>query len=161
MDEAAKIQAAAWATRIVPIALTAYGISWKPVVNGVSTLLRPVNCPAPAADSKSGKLTFLRGKGGVSTLKSGRYTVRVADASKTAGFALTAVKRAAKTLTAPRFTGKRTLTVVLVPGQWFFYSPAVWRGDRFKTIMHGVFSVTWVYVSAVFGAALYFVVSKG
>ena len=39
--------------------------------------------------------------------------------------------------------------------QWFFYSPEVWRGDRFKTVMHGVFSVTWVYVSAVFGTALW------
>ena len=39
--------------------------------------------------------------------------------------------------------------------QWFFYSPEVWRGDRFKTAMHGVFSVTWVYVSAVFATALW------
>jgi hypothetical protein len=39
--------------------------------------------------------------------------------------------------------------------QWFFYSPEIWRGDRFNTVMHGVFSVTWVYVSAVFAAALW------
>jgi hypothetical protein len=39
--------------------------------------------------------------------------------------------------------------------QWFFYSPEVWRGDRFKTVMHGVFSVTWVYVSGVFASALW------
>lgn len=39
--------------------------------------------------------------------------------------------------------------------QWFFYSPEIWRGHRFYTIMHGVFSVTWVYVSAVFAAALW------
>jgi hypothetical protein len=39
--------------------------------------------------------------------------------------------------------------------QWFFYSPAIWRGHRFNTVMHGVFSVTWVYVSAVFAAALW------
>ena len=38
--------------------------------------------------------------------------------------------------------------------QWFFYSPAVWRGDRFHTTMHWVFSATWVYVTAVFAAAL-------
>jgi hypothetical protein len=44
--------------------------------------------------------------------------------------------------------------------QWFFYSPEVWRGDRLKTIMHGVFSVMWIYVTSVFGAALYFVASK-
>ena len=39
--------------------------------------------------------------------------------------------------------------------QWFFYSPEVWRGNRFHTVMHVVFSATWVYVSAVFGAALW------
>jgi hypothetical protein len=38
--------------------------------------------------------------------------------------------------------------------QWFFYSPAVWRGDRFRTAMHWVFSATWVYVTGVFAAAL-------
>ena len=39
--------------------------------------------------------------------------------------------------------------------QWFFYSPAIWRGHRFNTVMHGVFSVAWVYVTAVFAAALW------
>jgi hypothetical protein len=39
--------------------------------------------------------------------------------------------------------------------QWFFYSPAVWRGNRLHTVLHGVFSVTWVYVSAVFAIALW------
>ncbi len=39
--------------------------------------------------------------------------------------------------------------------QWFFYSPSVWRGHRFNTVMHGVFSVTWIYVTAVCGAALW------
>jgi hypothetical protein len=38
--------------------------------------------------------------------------------------------------------------------QWFFYSPAVWRGDRFNTAMHGLFSVLWIYVTATFAAAL-------
>jgi hypothetical protein len=38
--------------------------------------------------------------------------------------------------------------------QWFFYSPRVWRGNRFHTAMHGVFSIGWVYVTAVCGLAL-------
>jgi hypothetical protein len=38
--------------------------------------------------------------------------------------------------------------------QWFYYSPEIWRGHRFNTAMHCVFSLTWVYVSAVFAAAL-------
>jgi hypothetical protein len=44
--------------------------------------------------------------------------------------------------------------------QWFFYSPAIWRGHRFNAVMHGVFSVTWVYVSAVFATALWTSLSK-
>ena len=39
--------------------------------------------------------------------------------------------------------------------QWCFYSPLIWRGHRFNTVMHYVFSVTWVYVTTVFGAALW------
>jgi len=39
--------------------------------------------------------------------------------------------------------------------QWFFYSPDIWRGNRFFTAMHLVFSVAWVYMTAVFGAALW------
>jgi len=44
--------------------------------------------------------------------------------------------------------------------QWFYYSPATWRGYRFNTIMHVLFSGLWIYFTGVFGAALYFVVSR-
>ena len=40
--------------------------------------------------------------------------------------------------------------------QWFYYSPALWRGHRFNTAMHVLFSLLWVYVTAVFGVAYYF-----
>ena len=38
--------------------------------------------------------------------------------------------------------------------QWFFYSPLVWRGNRLHTAMHAVFSLAWIYVTAVCGLAL-------
>jgi len=38
--------------------------------------------------------------------------------------------------------------------QWFFYSPLVWRGNRVHTVMHGVFSLGWIYVTAVCGLSL-------
>ena len=47
------------------------------------------------------------------------------------------------------FWGVRLLT------QFCYYSPAIWRGDRFNTAMHGIFSVAWVYVTAVLGAAFW------
>jgi hypothetical protein len=39
--------------------------------------------------------------------------------------------------------------------QWFYYSPAVWRGDRFRTGVHVIFSAGWVYTAATFTAALW------
>jgi hypothetical protein len=39
--------------------------------------------------------------------------------------------------------------------QWFYYSPAVWRGNRFNTVMHYVFSAVWVYMTTTFAAALW------
>jgi len=39
--------------------------------------------------------------------------------------------------------------------QWCFYSPAIWRGHRFNTVMHWIFSATWIYVTGVFALALW------
>jgi hypothetical protein len=39
--------------------------------------------------------------------------------------------------------------------QWFFYSPELWRGDRFNTVVHYVFSVIWIYLTSIFAAALW------
>lgn len=39
--------------------------------------------------------------------------------------------------------------------QWCFYSPLLWRGHRFNTVMHYTFSVVWVYVTTVFAVALW------
>ena len=43
--------------------------------------------------------------------------------------------------------------------QWFYYSPSLWRGHRFHTAVHCVFSMTWVYVTGTFAAALWHGVS--
>ncbi len=45
-----------------------------------------------------------------------------------------------------------TLRMVM---QWAFYSPAIWRGHRFNTAMHLVFSALWIYVSCVFALAFW------
>jgi hypothetical protein len=34
--------------------------------------------------------------------------------------------------------------------QFFVYSPKVWRGKRFETLMHVVFSINWLYFTCVF-----------
>jgi hypothetical protein len=38
--------------------------------------------------------------------------------------------------------------------QWFAYDAAIWRGDRFRTVMHVMFSALWIYVTATYGSAL-------
>jgi hypothetical protein len=38
--------------------------------------------------------------------------------------------------------------------QWFGYSPAIWRGKRFYTAMHFVFSGFWIYLVLIYAAAL-------
>ena len=41
--------------------------------------------------------------------------------------------------------------------QWAFYSADIWRGHRFYTAMHYVFSAVWIYVTAVFTVAAIYV----
>jgi hypothetical protein len=41
--------------------------------------------------------------------------------------------------------------------QFFVYSPAHWKGNRFRTVMHIVFSITWLLLTIVYGVAAYLV----
>ena len=34
--------------------------------------------------------------------------------------------------------------------QFFVYSPKLWRGKSFETIMHIIFSLLWIYLTAIF-----------
>ena len=38
--------------------------------------------------------------------------------------------------------------------QWFVYDQSLWRGKRFETAMHALFTGLWVYLTATFAAAL-------
>jgi len=76
-----------------------------------------------AAVSKSGKVTLTKAKRAISSLKAGRYTFRIVDDSQSAGLTVQPVKGAAKTLATARFTGRKSVTVPLAAGQWFFSTP--------------------------------------
>jgi hypothetical protein len=39
--------------------------------------------------------------------------------------------------------------------QFFVYDAAIWRGNRFYTFMHVVFSVLWIYVVITYGVAFH------
>ena len=67
---------------------------------------------------------------------------------------------------APLLIAKHTLAAVVLGGlflfwavrlyvQWFVYSRELWRGHRFNTAMHWLFTGLWTYYVAVYGAALW------
>jgi len=87
-----------------------------------------------AAVSKTGKLTLTRSARGVATLKSGRYTIKVADASSKAGFVLKSLRGSLTTVSAVTFKGPHTLSLRLAPGQWYFFTPG---GTRHPFIVTG------------------------
>ena len=89
----------------------------------VGSAIGPLRGSLEAAVSKAGKVTLQKAKQSVSSLKSGRYTFRVADSSSKAGFVVQLVKREPTTVSTPKFTGTRAVTVNLTPGQWFFSTP--------------------------------------
>ena len=39
--------------------------------------------------------------------------------------------------------------------QFFGYSSELWRGKRFETVVHIVFSLIWIYFTAIFGIAAF------
>ena len=47
-----------------------------------------------------------------------------------------------------------TFWLCRVLAQFFAYDSAIWRGDRFRTLMHVAFALLWCYVTATYGIAL-------
>jgi hypothetical protein len=39
--------------------------------------------------------------------------------------------------------------------QWFVYDASLWRGHTFRTVMHGVFTLVWIYFVAVYAGTLW------
>jgi hypothetical protein len=44
--------------------------------------------------------------------------------------------------------------------QWGFYSWDLWRGNRFNTAMHFLFSAAWLYMTTTFASALWMNLSR-
>jgi hypothetical protein len=84
--------------------------------------------------SAAGKLTLTDKGKPISSLRSGRYTFRVTDKSGKSGFTLQEIRRAAKTVTAAKYVGSRSVTIDLAAGQWFAYPTFV--GKKTFFIVH-------------------------
>ncbi len=84
--------------------------------------------------SATGRLTLTSGGKKVSTLPAGRYTFRLTDKSKKAGFNLQTIKQAAKSLTGIAFVGTKSVKVNLRAGQWLFYPTFVGKKSYFIVV---------------------------
>ena len=76
-------------------------------------------------------LTLTVGGKPVRSLKSGRYRIAVTDRSTQGGFTIQRIKQRATTVSGVSFVGKRSATLELAPGQWFFYPTFVGRKTYF------------------------------
>lgn len=43
--------------------------------------------------------------------------------------------------------------IIRLAAQWFVYEGRIWRGSRFLTFMHGMFSLLWMYLSGTYSLA--------
>jgi hypothetical protein len=135
------------ATSTTPTVATTPGTSGGPATPGSSGATQPTsNNPLTgkgptvqlrgtlAATVVGGTPTLrLNGKA-VSTLISGRYRLTVVDSSTTAGFTIQEAGQPATTVTGVPFVGRRTVTIELAPGQWFFYPSFLGRKTYFVVI---------------------------
>ena len=88
------------------------------------------------AVSAAGKLTLtVKGKA-VSSLPAGRYRISVTDRSSRNGFTIQEIRRAATTVSGVSFVGKRSVTLDLAAGQWFFYPTFVGKKTYFIVTSH-------------------------
>ena len=70
----------------------------------------------------------------VTEIDAGRYTISVVDHSKTSGFVIQQVNKLATTVTTSAFVGKRSLSIILSPGQSLFYPSFVGKKTYFLVI---------------------------
>ena len=86
------------------------------------------------AVTAAGALTLKRSGKTVSSLLAGRYTFAITDGSKKSGFTVQEIKKAATTVTGTTFTGKKSITIDLRAGQWFYYGTFVGKKTYFIVV---------------------------
>jgi hypothetical protein len=91
----------------------------------------PLRGPLVGTVSATGKLTLTRDGKNVATLKSGRYTITVTDRSAKSGFLIEEIRKTATTISGASFVGKRSVSVDLKAGQWFFFPTFVGKKTYF------------------------------
>jgi hypothetical protein len=89
----------------------------------VGSAIKPFRGTLEGTVSPAGKLTLTFGGKRIFELRSGRYKVVVDDRTAKASFQLQRIKKAQPVVvTGATFVGKRSVTVLLDAGQWWFFS---------------------------------------
>ena len=83
------------------------------------------------ATVKPGKLTLIRNGKPVTTIVQGRYKIVVTDTSRQGGFTIQKTGRPGTTVSGVTYVGKRSATLTLSAGQWFFYPTFVGHKSYF------------------------------
>jgi hypothetical protein len=97
----------------------------------VGSAILPLRGTLSGSVSAAGVLSLKLAGRPVQSLKAGRYVLTITDTSTKAGFNLQEIKNAGIVLTGTTFTGKRTKTLTLRAGQWFFYPTFVGKKTYF------------------------------
>jgi hypothetical protein len=87
-----------------------------------------------ASVTTAGNVTLTYQGSAISSLSAGRYTITVTDHSKKGGFVLKQIHKAAATLTTSVFVGRRSVTLTLGPGEWFFYPTPAGKQSNFIVV---------------------------
>ncbi len=86
----------------------------------MGSALLPRRGTLTGAVSAAGRLTVSYKGKSVTHLKPGRYTIVVTDKSSTNGFMVEKLKYKPVSVSGPAFVGKRSASVKLTAGKWFF-----------------------------------------
>ena len=101
---------------------------------GTQAATAPLRGTLVATVTASGTVKLTTKGRPVTSLKAGRYTFAVTDSSGKAGFNVQRIKSGAVTLTTSAFTGKRSKTLNLKAGQWFFYPSFIGKKNYFIVV---------------------------
>jgi hypothetical protein len=106
-------------------------VAKNPSVVGSALTPDPFRGTLTASVGRTGSLSLTRSGRNVTSLKAGRYRVVVTDRSTKSGFIIQEIRKPARTVSGGAFTGKRSVTLSLKPGQWFFYSTFLGKKNYF------------------------------
>jgi hypothetical protein len=100
----------------------------------VGSAIVPFRGTLLGAVGTSGQISLRSGGKAVANLKAGKYTFKVTDQSAKDGFTLQQSRKGATTVTRPKFVGTRSASIVLKPGQWFYYASFVGKKTYFIVV---------------------------